>query len=222
MVRKSTHTQAPVAKAARPNSFNKTRKLTICALFIALEMILAFTPLGMIPVAGLSITLMNIPVLIAILMEGWAVGGVVAFSFGAISLYKSLTSMGFFDQLFRNPLIAILPRLMVVPAVMGAFTLTCWLVSRRRAKRGIEKRGAPRVAYAMAAGVGSLANTVFTLGALSLNIWISPAALGLMPDAAAATIASMWLTSILNAGAECAACVIVVTGISYALNRIKK
>jgi uncharacterized membrane protein len=186
------------------------RRLTGAAMLIALELILGFTPLGLIPLGTVSITLLHIPVVIAALAEGLGTGLVVAASFGAISIYRAFSAPGLIDQLFRNPLIAVLPRLMIPLAAAGVF----WLIGRF-AKEA-------RLRYALAAAAGSVANTVFTVGALSIAIVISPASVGLAREAAGAFLLGVWGSILLNAALECVASVVIVTAIALALERVRR
>ena len=44
----------------------KIQRLTLAAFFIAIEVVMAYTPIGYIPVGALSITTMHLPVILAI------------------------------------------------------------------------------------------------------------------------------------------------------------
>ena len=192
-----TTTQSPV------------RRLVITAMLTAIVLILMFTGLGFIPFLIFAVTLYHIPVILAAQSEGWITGLIVAFMFGATSLYKALTSpAGIYDPLFVNPLVSILPRLLIVPATM----LGLKLFQKRR-----------RLSYAVSALMGTLANTVFTLSAISLAIWISPGAVGLTAGrAATVAIGAIWAGSALNALMECALAVAICTAVMTALEKIYK
>ena len=139
---------------------SSTHRLVVTAMLVALVLILMFSGLGFIPFLVFAITLYHIPVILAADSEGWISGLAVAFVFGATSLYQSLTSpAGLYDPLFVNPLVSILPRLLIVPAAM----LGLRLFHKNR-----------HLSYAASALLGTLANTVFTLSAVSLAIWIAP------------------------------------------------
>lgn len=69
---------------------NKQRKLIkeICqyAILIAIELIIAFTPLGSIPIGPIVATLGHIPVLIAACILGVKGGAIMGFGFGSLSM----------------------------------------------------------------------------------------------------------------------------------------
>lgn len=172
------------------------RKLAIAAMFIALEFILIMTPIGMIPIGIVSITLMHIPVIIVALVEGMGTGLVVAASFGGLSLYRALSQPALLGQLFRNPLISILPRLMIPIAVVLVF-------------RMLGRMGAKRVVCAIAAAAGSIANTLFTVGAMSAMIALNPSSVGITQQAVRGYLIAVWASIALNAVLECIVAVVI-------------
>ena len=58
-------------------SSGKTRELVQLSLLIALEAVLAFTPLGFIMIPPIAITILHIPVIIGAVLMGPAKGGVL-------------------------------------------------------------------------------------------------------------------------------------------------
>ena len=68
-----------------------TRKLTVTGMMIAITMILAYTPLGIIPLQPVSATITHIPTIIIALLEGPIVGAIIGAAFGIVSLIKALT-----------------------------------------------------------------------------------------------------------------------------------
>lgn len=117
----------------------------------AVTIILSVTPLGMIPwFAGASLTTMHIPVIVAAVLEGPAAGTVVGLIFGVTSLVRAAVApTTVLDPLFTNPLLSVLPRLLIGLAAWGAFRLF----------RG---KLTP-LAAGVAGAVGSMVNTVFVL-----------------------------------------------------------
>jgi uncharacterized membrane protein len=133
---------------------SNVRKIVVTGVLGALSIALFLTPIGYIPwLAGASLTVMHVPAIIGAVLEGPVVGIVVGGIFGVTALIKAATApQGPIDVFFVNPLISVLPRLLV--------GLAAWAVYR--AFRGM----LPAVA-AVAAGIaGSLTNSVFVLGAL--------------------------------------------------------
>ena len=67
----------------------KTRDLVEMALFAAIIVILAFTPLGYIPLGVITPTTVHIPVIIAGIILGWKKGAFAGFVFGLTSFLKA-------------------------------------------------------------------------------------------------------------------------------------
>ncbi len=130
------------------------RKIVVAGALGALSIALFLTPFGYIPwFAGVSLTVMHVPAIIGAVLEGPVVGTIVGAIFGVSALITAATApKGPIDVFFVNPLISILPRLLV-----GLFA---WLVYRAF-------RGRMAALAAAVAGVaGSLTNTVLVLGSL--------------------------------------------------------
>lgn len=148
---------------------SSVRKVVIAGALSAVSIVLGFTPLGYIPwFSGAVLSVMAVPVSIGAILEGPVVGIVVGGVFGVTSLIQAATNpaRGPIDVFFVNPFISVLPRLLI--------GLAAWAVYRLF-------RGKLVPAAAATAGVvGSLANSVFVLGALVLA--------GAIPLAVAATV----------------------------------
>ena len=71
------------------NATRKTRDLTQLALLIALEAVLAFTPLGFIMIPPISITILHIPVIIGAILMGPTYGGILGGTFGVLAIIKA-------------------------------------------------------------------------------------------------------------------------------------
>ena len=139
------------------------RRMVITAMFGAITALLTFTPVGMImlPPPLPAITLVHIPVILAALAEGPAVGVSVGLIFGLCSLIRAWeTGMVGLTLFFRNPLVSVLPRLVIPLTAWAAYRLWKKLVKREGA--------ADRVGVGLAAAVGALTNTVLCLGAIIL------------------------------------------------------
>ncbi|MBN1777490.1 MAG: ECF transporter S component [Clostridiales bacterium] len=152
-----------MAANARTLSRKQIIRLTITGMLAALIIIMIYTPIGLLRLPGTSIeiTLITIPVLIGLLAEGPLVGLILAFVFGAGTMLKGLIAPATpFDPLFINPLISVVPRLLIPIAAWGAFKLIRSLLPK--------KKGMDSIAWSVSALVGSLTNTVFVLLALFL------------------------------------------------------
>ncbi len=144
------------------------RKMVIAGMLSAITAVLVFTPIGMIPLPPplLSVTMVHIPVILAVLVEGPVVGLTVGLVFGVCSLMRAWeTGMLGLTLFFRNPLVSILPRLMVPLAALGAYLLWKRLVKQTAVTE--------KIGTAVAAVVGALTNTVCCLG-MVLAIYHQP------------------------------------------------
>ena len=91
----------------------KTKDLTTVGILGAIVIMLGLTPLGFIPLGPLTITSLHIPVIIAGIIQGPIVGGLVGLIFGAFSMFRSMTTPGPLAFVFLNPLISIVPRVLI-------------------------------------------------------------------------------------------------------------
>jgi uncharacterized membrane protein len=113
----------------------KTRRIVITALLVAICLLLGLTPIGYIPIGAIEITLLCIPVIIGTVTEGLGVGLILGFFFGLTSFLQIFIKPTAFSQFifslsaWKTVLIIFIPR-MFVP-------VTTWLRTRRwRAGRG--------------------------------------------------------------------------------------
>ena len=67
----------------------KTRNLVQLSLLIALEAVMAFTPLGFIMNPPISITILHIPVIIGAILMGPTYGGILGGAFGVLAMIKA-------------------------------------------------------------------------------------------------------------------------------------
>lgn len=133
--------------------------LAIDALFLAIIVIMTFTPLGFITIFGVvSNTLIHIPVLIGALLFGYKRGLVYGIFFGICSLLRAVTSpIGILDPYFVNPLVSVLPR-----ALFGLLSgLTFDLIKKLPQKVSIP------LIY-VSSFILTIMHTILTLGILSL------------------------------------------------------
>ena len=133
----------------------RTRKIVITGVLSAISIFLGITRLGFIPwVTGASLTIMQVPVIIGAVIEGPVVGLIIGFIFGLFSLIQAAVApTGPTDVWFTNPLLSILPRLLIGPVA--------WLVYK-----GFKKWQA--LALILAGVFGSLTNTLLVLGMIGL------------------------------------------------------
>ena len=138
------------------------RRLVFMLVLIVLEIILAFSGYGFIYVGDLSITILQIPSIIAVIMLGLPEGLVLAGIFGFVSMYTAyVQTVGPLDYLFRNPLVAVVPRLMIPAAAWAGYKVI-------RAIADDHTLSAHLISAGIAATCGSVANTFFVVLALSI------------------------------------------------------
>ena len=91
----------------------ETKNLTTVGILGAIVIMLGLTPLGFIPLGVLTITSLHVPVIIAGILEGPVVGGLVGLIFGFFSLFNAMTRPTPISFVFYNPLISIMPRILI-------------------------------------------------------------------------------------------------------------
>lgn len=144
----------------RPKKKLSIQWMTGTAMMLALEFVLASTPLGMIRMPFLTATTLHIPTIIATLVLGLRSGMLVGLAFGVISLVSNLTGASFFAPFFINPLVSVLPR-MIFPA--GVY----WIA---RGAGGLLKktRRGRAIACIVASALGTALHTAMVMGMIYL------------------------------------------------------
>ncbi len=180
----------------------RTRKIVITGVLSAISIFLGLTPLGFIPWAGASLTIMHIPVILGAVLEGPVVGLVVGLIFGLSSMIRAAVApTSPLDVAFTNPLISVFPRLFIGPVA--------WLIWS-----GLKRW--PVIGLIGAGLGGSITNTVLVLGMIGLV----PSALGILRDITAAgdtpTIALLWAIALANGLPEAIASAILVLAVAAA------
>ena len=134
--------------------------------------VMIYTPLGTISFGMISITVAHIPILIATMMFGLKQGLVLSLIFGSLSMWIAITApMGIIDPLFQNPLISILPRLLIPVATHFTFVGLKNLNSKISESNNIFKKFTSETGRAtIAAVIGNLANTFFVYLAIYLFV----------------------------------------------------
>lgn len=143
----------------------KTKNLTLFAFFLAIELILLFTPLGFLRIGPLSATLMHIPVIIIALTMGRKYGCALGLIFGLCSVWNatfapSITSFCFSPFItvgnvsgnFTSLIIAILPRVLIGFCAASVYS---FVIHRFHNESGAVLAGALS---------GALTNTILVLG----------------------------------------------------------
>ena len=184
----------------------KTRKLVVCGMLSAVSVVLGMTPLGIIPIGPLGVTTMHLPAIIGAILEGPVVGGVIGLIFGLVSLYKAVSGGSVLAPIMMNPLVSILPRILIGPAAYYAF-------------RGLEKLTNK---HALSIGIGAIAGTLTNTAGVMGFIYILYAkqyaeAIGVDPAAVGYTILGICAT---NGIPECIAAVVISVAVCLAVRGI--
>jgi len=187
------------------------------ALLIAVTVLLAVTPLGYIPVNPLlTLVIIQIPAIIAGITLGPEGGYGVGLAFGITSFLRApiesaFTIAIFQDNIFWTFIICVAPRLFIGLVAAGVFRLL--------------KKLPKTLAYGIAGAAGSLANTLFFLGALFLVYSfrdISNSALGAFLSEIGTTINAVIIgTATTNGLIEAAVCFVAVAAICKGLEAAK-
>ena len=191
---------------------NNTRHLVLTSLFVAMILLLGFTPIGLIPLGFINITILCVPVVIGTIVLGLKTGIVLGFCFGTVSALSAFGIMGTPSSLAAtlvaaNPFLALVmcyvPRLLVPITVH----LVHKLVSR--------SKPIARMALPASAAAGSLCNTVFYLG-LMLLFYV------MMGSEYANLLALIGGTGLIAGAAEAVAAAVISTPVVVALRKIRK
>ena len=160
------------------------RQIVIAGILGGIAIFLGATRLGFIPVPNLAgnATILHVPVILGGALEGPVVGTIVGLIFGVFSFIQAEVPF------FRNPLVSILPRLLIGVVAWAAFV-------------GL-KNVSLDLASAVSGVLGSLTNTVGVLGMAVL--------LGYLPLAAVVPIVPQ---ALVEAALAAVVTVVVVRGV---------
>ena len=126
--------------------------MAIIGVLAAISIMLSMTPLGFIPLGPVNATIMHIPVIIGAVLEGPLVGITVGLIFGATSLFRALTMPTITSFALINPLVSILPRVLIGIVAYYVYKLTIKLTKNTCVSGWIT------------GVIGSLVNTIGVLG----------------------------------------------------------
>ena len=106
-------------------TLTRNKKLALTGAFSALVIVLAITNLGLIPIgATASITILQIPVILIVMLAGLGEGLFVGAVFGIMTLIRAAMSpSGILDPLFVNPLCSVLPRMLLAIVACAVWKL---------------------------------------------------------------------------------------------------
>ena len=136
----------------------RTFQMVLSAMFIAMIILQSFVPfLGNIPIVALNITIIHITVIVGGIVLGPRAGFLFGFTWGVCSLILAYTSANILSfMIFTNPLISILPRLLMGGLVALFYHKATKLIA------------SDRLRMAVSGFLGSIMNTVFVLSSIYL------------------------------------------------------
>ena len=191
---------------------NQTLHFVLTALFVALVLLLGLTPIGLIRLGFINVTVLCVPVIVGTLLLGLKTGLLLGLCFGGVSALSAFGIYGTPSALAgalvaANPALAavmcFLPRLMVPVAAHLVYKL----VSKGEPAR---KRAVPFAAVA-----GSLTNTVLYLG-LMLLFYVM---LGIDSEGVLALIGG---TGLIAGSSEAVVAALISTPVLAALWKVQK
>ena len=122
----SSKEEYKMAESTKNASTQKTLVLAQVGVLSALITVMTFIPyLGYISYGGLSITLLHIPVIIGAVVLGPKIGGLLGGVWGITCIMKAVLAppTPLEGIIFRNPIIALIPRILVGFVAGGVFLL---------------------------------------------------------------------------------------------------
>ncbi|MEG0180245.1 MAG: ECF transporter S component [Peptostreptococcaceae bacterium] len=129
------------------------RKMTVIGVLSAISIMMSMLPfIGYIPVGPIKATIMHIPVIIGAVIEGPMVGAIIGLIFGLTSLWNAITQPVLLSPLFYNPLVSVLPRILIGIVAYYVYQVVYKLTKKVYASGFI------------AGLIGSLVNTAGVLG----------------------------------------------------------
>ena len=149
------------------NKKRSTKFLTLLGVLLAIEIILAFTPLGFVPLGFTKATTIHIPVIIGAIFLGPVGGAILGLGFGVLSIiintltpaltsfvFSPFVTVGGVQGNMASLVIALVPRMLI-----GIVAYYTYALVKKFDKSQV-------VAYAVAGVLGSLTNTIFVMGGI--------------------------------------------------------
>ena len=129
------------------------RRMAVISVLSAISIVLSMIPfVGYIPLGPVKATIMHVPVIIGAVIEGPLVGAAVGLIFGLTSLFKAFTEPSITSFCFMNPIISVLPRILIGVVSYYVYKLI-YKISKRVYLSGF-----------VAGVLGSLTNTIGVMG----------------------------------------------------------
>lgn len=181
-------------------------QITILSMFLAILIAQTFIPmLGYIPLGPIDVTIVHITVILVAVLFGPKMGTILGTTWGLLSMLRAYIQPTPFNIVFLNPLISVLPRLIVgfLSGVLFVF---------------LSKKFSNKISYAITAAVGTLSNTILVLGSIYLFASETYAqALGISENLLLGTLGTVAAT---NGVIEMIASVIILPLLAIPLNKV--
>lgn len=149
------------------NKFD-TILITKIATVVAIILLLGLTPIGYINIGALQITTVHIVVIIVALVLGMREGLIAGLTFGITSIIAGLMTPGIFTPIFLNPLVSIVPRILLPLIAYFLFALVYRMLRHRMANRM-----ALMIAAVFSSIIATLLHTVLVIAGIWLFRWMS-------------------------------------------------
>ncbi len=159
----------------KTSSSDKTYRLVLLSILIAIMLLFNFTPLGFLKIGAIEITFMIIPIAIGAILLGPEAGAILGGLFGILSFIQcfGMSPLGVV-LLGINPVFTAIT--CIVPRILCGFLsglLYRWLSKIDKTKI---------ISYYAASLSTALLNTVLFVGCIILFFWKSPDFIGTMAD----------------------------------------
>lgn len=182
------------------------RRMTVIGVLSAISIMMSMLPfIGYIPIGPVKATIMHIPVIIGAIIEGPLVGAVIGLIFGLTSLWNAIAQPVLLSPLFINPLVSVLPRILIGIVAYYVYQGTYKLTKKVYTSGFI------------AGIVGSLANTAGVLG--MIYILYADKYLVLMEEQGASAAKLLFGIVITSGIPEALVAGLIVSAVSVALIR---
>lgn len=190
------------------NSIFSVRQMAIVGMLSAISIFLGVTGLGFIPIPPVRATIMHIPVIIGAIVEGPIVGTLVGLVFGLFSMYQNITAPGPTSFIFWNPIIALVPRILIGIVAYYVYNLIKIKLKNKN------------ISIAIASICATLINTIGVLG-LTYIFYLErySVVLGIDPKTAGLAIATIGAT---NGIPEAIVSAVISVPVIVAILKIKK
>ncbi|PNS02259.1 membrane protein [Petrotoga miotherma DSM 10691] len=192
----------------------KTKRLVTISLLSGISFVLGFTPLGFIPIPPANATTMHIPVIIGAILEGPIAGMVIGLIFGVSSIIQALLRPNILSFAFVNPLVSVLPRILIGLVSYYSYRLVFELFSSNKEK---VSKWRDSVSIGVSAALGTFTNTAGVLGMMYLLFADRIAtAMGVAREAVGGVVLAIGLT---NGIPEIIIAILITVGVIRAVKK---